>query len=127
MRFITDHNVSDSVGDWLGLRGHEVYRVRDLLLPDSSDLVIAAMGDELEAIVITWNRDFRVISQRLPTGTRSRFRRLGRISLSCNAPGAVKRLEAVWDYIEFEYQRRQRLGDKRLIIDINDSRVSIVT
>ena len=128
MRFIIDHNAPDSVAAFLRARGHEVFLVREILMPDAPDPVIAAMGDDLEAIVVTWNhKDFKALASRMPTGTRATFRRLGRISLRCRAPRAVQRLEVAIDYIEFEYARRQRLRDRRLIIEISDTSVTIVT
>ncbi|MDQ4044036.1 MAG: DUF5615 family PIN-like protein [Chloroflexota bacterium] len=128
IRFLTDNNVPDSVGRYLAERGHEVIRVRDILLPESEDVIIAAIGDQLEAIVVTWDyRDFRALTTQMPEGTRARFRKLGLLTLRCNAPTAARRVAAVIQYIEFEYAERQRLQDRRFMMDITDSTIRITT
>ena len=111
MRFITDNNIQDSAGDWIGARGYTFHRVRDILLPDTADLVIAAMGDSLEAIVVSYDKDMKSIASRVPDGTRRRFTKLGAIFLTCKAPRAIQRLDATWDYIEFEYARRGQVPE----------------
>jgi predicted nuclease of predicted toxin-antitoxin system len=63
-------------------RGHDVQSVRDLFPAGTPDLVIAAIGDRNSLIVVTWDRDFESIIARVPKGNVTRFRRLGRISLS---------------------------------------------
>ena len=37
LRFLTDNNVPDSVGDYLRRRGHSVWRVRGQMAPDAPD------------------------------------------------------------------------------------------
>jgi len=83
VRPLIDENVPTSVSEFFLDRGHEVLLVRDVLLPGTPDAVIAAVGDQMEAIVVTWNyRDFDRLVSRVPEGSRRTFRRLGRISLS---------------------------------------------
>ena len=122
MRLLIDEDVPQSVADLFVERGHEVILVRDILLPGTPDPVIAAMGDEMEAIVVTWNqKDFRRLASRTPRGTRQMFRRLGRISFRCNQARGRARLAQVIESIEFEYVQSTRLSDSRLLMEIGDN------
>jgi predicted nuclease of predicted toxin-antitoxin system len=119
---LIDEDVPQSVADFFAARGHQVTFVRDILLPGTPDAAIAAVGDEMEAIVVTWNqRDFRRFASRVPKGARQSFRRLGRISFRCNQLRGRIRVEQVIESIEFEYEQSQRLRDTRLIMEIGES------
>ena len=121
MRLLIDENVPKSVADFFNSRGHEVSLVRDLFPSGTPDPVIAAMGDQMDAIVVTWDRDFRALASRVPAGTRTKFRNLGRISFRCNEARGRQRIEELIDSIEFEYAQVQKRHDKRLIIEILES------
>lgn len=71
------------------------------------------------ATVVTCDKDFDKLIQR----NRLRFRSAGRISLRCDQARAHMRLAQAIDLIEFEYDRRQTLPDKRLIVDVKDTNV----
>ena len=61
--FFTDADVPDSVGDFLIEAGHEVTRLRHVLLNDSPDPVVATACRESGLVLVTHNyRDFRKIS-----------------------------------------------------------------
>ena len=100
MRFLLDQNVPNSVAAFLKSRGHEVYLVRDVLLPDSPDVLIATVSEEKGWILVSADHDFDAIAPRIPVGKRARFRRLRRISLKCSEHQAAQRLEEFYDYIE---------------------------
>ncbi|HYM15214.1 MAG TPA: DUF5615 family PIN-like protein [Dehalococcoidia bacterium] len=125
MRLLIDENVPDSVSEFFRERGHEVQLVRDLFPNGTPDEVIAAMGDKLEVIVVTWDRDYRRLASRAPSGTRSRFRKLGRIVFRCNESRGRRRLQELIETIEFEYQQVQSRRDKRLIVEISETTVRI--
>jgi len=80
LRLLLDHNLPDSVAAVFEEYGHEVHLLRDVLLPDSPDLV-AAVSEENDWILVSCDKDFRSIAPRVPRGMRMRFRRLSRISL----------------------------------------------
>jgi predicted nuclease of predicted toxin-antitoxin system len=80
MFLIIDENVDDAVGHFLRERGHRVAFVRDILAGGIADTVIAVLGNEDSAIVVTHDKDFKGLVRRAPEGIRQRFRRLGRIS-----------------------------------------------
>lgn len=122
MRLLIDEDVPRSVADLFQERGHEVILVRDVLLPGTPDPVVAAAGDQMEAIVVTWNqKDFRSLVARAPIGTRQMFRNLGRISFKCNESRGRSRVETVIESIEFEYEQCVKRRDPRLIMEIGES------
>jgi predicted nuclease of predicted toxin-antitoxin system len=91
-----DENVPNSVAEFFVERGHNVPFVRDLFPAGTPDPVIATIGNQLSAIVVTWDRDFEQLVRRIPEGNRARFRRLGRISFRCNErtrPGAARAVD----------------------------------
>ena len=121
MKFFADHCVTESVCRFLEERGHEVVRLRDVLPTDSPDPLVANFAEQLEAILISHDGDFRKIAPRIPVGARMRFKKLSRIHLQCDYPGAEKRMAAAISLIEFEWDLAQGLSDKRIHINIQKS------
>jgi predicted nuclease of predicted toxin-antitoxin system len=122
VRLLIDEDVPQSVADYFRERGHEVILVRETLLPGTPDAAIAAIGDQIEAIVVTWNhRDFQRLASRASIGTRQRFRRLGRISFRCSQSRGRARLEQLIHSIEFEYEQSIKQRDPRLIMEIAEN------
>ena len=122
MRLLIDENVPDSVARFFEARGHEVLYVRDLFPAGTPDPVIATMGDRVSAIVVTWDRDFdRLVRRMIPSGSREKFRRLGRITFSCNEVNGVKRLEQWIDHIELHYSKAQQSSDVRMMVQIQEN------
>ena len=118
---LIDENVPESVTDFFRERGHSVQLVRELLLSGTPDPIIAAVADRMGAVVVTWDRDFNRLIQRVPKGGRGAVRRAGRISFSCNEARGRARLESVIESIEFEYERSRRVGTKRFIVSISET------
>src|SRR5690348_2323544 len=104
MLLLIDENVPNSVAEVFAARGHDVRYVRDLFPAGTPDPVIAATGDRLSAIVVTWDKDFDTLVRRIPEGNRARFRRLGRISFKCNETRGRPLLEKWIAQIEFHYE-----------------------
>jgi predicted nuclease of predicted toxin-antitoxin system len=127
MLLLIDENVPASVSDFFRQRGHDVRLVRDLFLPGTADPVIAKLGDELGAIVVTWNhRDFKKLVTRVPKGSGPALRRLGRINFRCNEKNGRRRAEELIDWIEFEYSQVQKKRDKRLIVEIMETSFRVI-
>jgi predicted nuclease of predicted toxin-antitoxin system len=125
--FLIDENVPESVTQFLRERGHTIYYVRELSLAGSPDPIVATAGDRLGAVVVTWNhRDFRKLAARVPRGGQARLRRLGRINFRCAESKGRQRVEQVIDIIEDEYERAERRRDRRLLIDVTTTTVSII-
>jgi predicted nuclease of predicted toxin-antitoxin system len=124
---LIDENVPESVASFFRDRGHDVRFVRDLLLPGTPDAVVAALGDELAAVIVTWNhRDFKRLAARVPEGNVQRFRRLGRINFRCNEAHGRRRAEDFIEEIEFHYAQAQKRRDTRLMIEITATGFRIV-
>ncbi|MBM4047025.1 MAG: hypothetical protein FJ279_18135 [Planctomycetes bacterium] len=58
LRFFADHCVSNFVIHSLGEQGHEVYRLRDHIPPDSDDPDVISKAQELDCILLSLNGDF---------------------------------------------------------------------
>ena len=121
MLLLIDENVPNSVAEFFMERGHEVRFVRDLFPAGTPDPVIATIGDQLSAIVVTWDRDFEQLVRRIPEGNRARFRRLGRISFRCNEVRGREVLERWIDMIEFHYQQALEQADFRMMVQLQES------
>ena len=125
--FLVDENVPESVAEFLRGRGHTVYHVRDLCLAGSPDPIIAAAGDRLDAVVVTWNhRDFKKIVSRIPPKGQATLRKLGRVTFRCDEAQGRRRAETVIDVIEDEHRRAQQRGDKRLMLQVTATTVSLI-
>lgn len=126
MLLLIDENVPNSVAHFFVDRGHDVRYVRDLFPGGTPDPVIATIGDRMAAVVVTWDRDFESLVQRVPAGNRARFRRLGRISFRCNETRGRILLERWIDMIELHYERAGRNADLRMIVQIQESGVKFM-
>lgn len=126
MRLLVDENVQDSIAEFFRSRGHEVFLVRDVLAPGAFDSSLSRLGDLMELIVVTWDRDLKTLAKRAPRGERQKYRRLGRISLRCNQARALSRVQQVVESIEFEYRQTLKQKDRRRFIEITESTLVIV-
>ena len=125
MRFLIDENVPRSVGDFLAARGHDVVFSDERLGKGADDEVVALTGDILEAIVVTFDKDLKRLASRWNV-SQSHLHRLGRISFTCREPEARPRIEELIDWIEFEYQQVQHRRDRRLIMQISKTSLTII-
>ena len=57
----------------------------------------------------------------IPAGSREKFRRLGRITFSCNEVNGVTRLEQWIQHIELHYQLAQHRPDVRMMVQIQEN------
>src|SRR6266849_2786916 len=105
MLLLIDENVPNSVAEFFAARGHDVRYVRDLFPGGTPDPVIATVGDRLSAIIVTWDRDFDRLVRRIPAGSRAQFRKLGRITFSCNEAHGRALVEKWIRVIELLYQQ----------------------
>ena len=127
MLLLVDEGVPDSVTDFFRERGHDVRLVRELFLPGTPDPVIAAMGNELGATLVTWNlKGLNRRAGRAQAGEAPRFAKLGRIVFRCSAARASKRAEELIESIEFEHTQAQQRGDRPLAIEIAETSFSVM-
>jgi predicted nuclease of predicted toxin-antitoxin system len=121
MLLLVDENVPESVAEFLASRGHEVRYVRDVLPAGTPDPVIAAVGDRIGAVVVSWDKDFEQLVRRIPVGNKTAFRRLGRISFKCAYPNGRRLVEKWIEYIEMHYERACADEDIRMIVEIQEN------
>ena len=121
MRLLLDQNVPDSVATVFESRGHAVLRLRDITDPNAPDLLVAAISEIEEAVLVSADGDFRKIAPRVPDGQRRRFRKLSRITLQCNAAQSAQRVSEAMTLIEAEYEMARGRADPRMIITIGNS------
>lgn len=119
--FLVDENVPNSVADFLIDRGHNVQFVRLVLPSGTPDPVIAAIGDKLSAVVVTWDRDFDALAQRIPDGNKAKFRRLGRLTFKCDYSNGAAQLARWIDMIEFHYAQCVAKADFRMIVQVQEN------
>lgn len=110
--------MTESVCKFLEERGHEVIRAKKTIPEGTEDPVVAKVSQDLEAILLTDDSDYKAIISRRPDGQKARFRKLSRVHLKCRHSIAVDRLAAAITLIEFEYEIAQSRSDKRMIIDV---------
>jgi predicted nuclease of predicted toxin-antitoxin system len=115
--FHLDECVPESVGDVLRDKGHNVESIRLFVPKGTADSIIAAIGEQDAAILVTVDKDLRAFAPRIPK-ERRRYKKLGIISLRCPEPQAQHRIRQNIDLIEFEYARSQYLRDRRVMISI---------
>jgi hypothetical protein len=101
--------------------GHIVQHVRDILPTDSSDPLVATTSELDECVLVSCDRDFKLIAPRVPIGQRARFRKLSRISLECNEYQAAQRVEEAMSLIEMEYEIASTRRDPRMHIVIQNN------
>jgi predicted nuclease of predicted toxin-antitoxin system len=58
LRFLADHCISNFIVQTLRDAKYEVFRLRDLLPVDSTDAVVIAKAQEVDAILLSLNGDF---------------------------------------------------------------------
>ncbi len=125
MRFLIDENVADEVSQWLRSRGYEVFSARDIFAPSTPDDVLAVAIELNGLIIVTHDRDFRQLRRTLPQGTRLTSG-AGRITLGVREDRALRRLQEIWDVVEFSYARSLRLR-QRFIISISQTTYLVTT
>jgi hypothetical protein len=118
-RFLTDHNVPDSVGNALARLGHDVVRLREVMAVDTTDPVVAEAAMRDQRILVSWDRDFN--QQRFMS---PRFARLSRLSMSGPEMDGAARLEQVFDIVAFALRR---VPSKPITVRVGAGKVQIHT
>ena len=57
MKFLFDHDVPDDMAYTLTAMGHEVFKLRELIHPQSTDEAVLRFAGERDYVLITCNRD----------------------------------------------------------------------
>lgn len=101
--FFTDNDVDNALGDYLRQSGHPVTRLRERMLEDSADPVVAALCREEKLVLVTHNvRHFKAIAQKVQSKTGSPDT-LSRIEMECHQVASLERMTIALPTIEFEW------------------------
>lgn len=84
----------------------------------TADPIVAKVSEELGAILLTDDADFKTIAARRPKGQRRRFKSLSRVQMGGKPSLAISRLKAAMTLIEFEYEVAKKNRDKRMIVQV---------
>jgi len=118
LTFLADECVAESVCEFLEKRGHGVIRAKQTIPDGTQDPIVAKVAEDLSAILLTDDADFKIIVARRQDGQKRRFRKLSRVHLACKHSQAINRIADAITLIEFEYEIAQDRQDKRMIVDI---------
>jgi len=67
VKFLLDHDVPDDMAYGLTAMGHEVFKVRELIDPQTTDDAVLSVAGEHDYVLITCNRDdFLAAAQVIP-------------------------------------------------------------
>jgi hypothetical protein len=116
-RFITDHNVPDSVGNVLIDLGHDVVRLREVMAVDTTDPIVARAAIEDQRVLVSWDRDFNQQRFMAP-----RFARLSRLSMSGPEMDGAQRLLSIFGLVSFALNRA---GNNPITIRVGSGKVQI--
>ena len=123
MYFMLDENVPASVAGILKKLGHQAEFIRDRIAKGSSDPLVATVSQNLDAILVSTDGDFKRIAPRIPNRQKTRFRKLSRIHLRCTEHQAAQRLEKAMSFIESEFEIAQNSPDTRMLIEIGNNHI----
>jgi predicted nuclease of predicted toxin-antitoxin system len=124
MRFFTDQNVPDAVNRFLISKGYIAIPLREQIPASSPDSLVAAVAEASEAILVTFDADFKAIASRFGIGQK-RFTKLSLIRFEkCRESQAARRLEEALSLIEHEWAfgNAQKL-DRRMFIVIQSQTI----
>lgn len=97
--------------------GHEVILQKEAIATDSSDTLVALASAANDAILITFDTDFKAIASRAGV-SQKRLKKLSRIQFRCTEPQAADRLGKALSWIEAEWEVAQSSPDKRMFLEI---------
>lgn len=118
MRFFADHNIPESVCRTLEKAGYETIRLREKTAPDSPDMLVAAVAEANNAILVTMDSDFKAIAGRIGIGHR-RFRNLSLLRFEkCRESQAAGRLFKALSLIKHEWAVGNGNADRRMFVVI---------
>jgi predicted nuclease of predicted toxin-antitoxin system len=118
MYFLLDENVDVRLDALLRDRGHDVEHALDFYPEGTPDEVLVAHVDLRGGLLVTGDRDFVRLIARRPADNRLRFRRAGRVLLSCTERRAAERLVGALHLIEAEHEYARIQPDPRIIVEI---------
>lgn len=123
MRFFADHNIPEGVCKALESAGYETIRLRQKTAPDSPDMLVAAVSEANDAILVTFDPDFKGIASRTGIGRR-RCRTLSILRFEkCRESQAPGRLKLAMSLIQHEWKIGNGLSDRRMFVVITGTTI----
>jgi hypothetical protein len=117
IRFLLDSNVSNSISDCLRSHQHDVLRANDYLLPGAEDRLVVALANQLESVVVTFNRKhFRTLVHRDDPRTLQEFPNAGLLVLQLRPVQGIALLNKWLPLIELAFGIQQQDADDRRFI-----------
>jgi len=123
MKFFVDQNVPAAVDQFLRARGYEVVLLRERIPTESPDTLVAAVAEANDAILVTFDPDFKALASRIGIGQRC-FKRLSLIRFEkCRESQAARRMETAMSLIEHEWAIGTGERDRRLFVVITSQTI----
>jgi len=122
--FLADHCLSEHVARALERYGHTVLRLRDVIAPDTEDIVVAQTALNGGLILVTHDDDFRTQQRDRGRRTRRAFDQVNLLLICDLGPNTVARLDTTIDSIQFEAQSALQAG-RRLNMEVAAQRITI--
>ncbi len=118
MYFLIDENADARVVGVVRAAGHSVDLATSLFAEGTPDEQLAAYADARGAVLVTADRDFTRLISRRPVGNVLRWKRAGRVLLSCPPHRGPGRLEQALPLLEWEYEHLAGSSDPRVIVEL---------
>lgn len=125
MLFFLDENVPAAVREVLTDAGHEAEFIRTIIPEGSPDELVATTSEQNGAILISFDKDFKKISPRIPDGQKARFKRLSIIRMECKKPRAAQRIQTALPFIELQHKQSKDAKSGKFIISVRDDTISL--
>jgi hypothetical protein len=106
IHFFTDNDVPNSVGEAISAMGHQLTRLRDVMLDSSPDEIVASACRDRRLVLVTHNvRDFRRIVREQLAESKAAVGALHRIELECDQARAAQRFAEEMPHILADWAR----------------------
>jgi hypothetical protein len=121
IRFLLDSNVSNSISGCLHSHGHEVHRIDDYLLPGAEDRLVVSLANELDSVVVTFNRKhFRALVHRDDPQNLREFLNAGLLVMQTKLIHGITLLDKWMPLIELAFgMQQQNSEDRRFIAELS--------
>jgi predicted nuclease of predicted toxin-antitoxin system len=118
LRFLADHCISNSIVETLRDAGHEVVRLREVLVVDSPDRVVIAKAQEIDAILLSLNGDFADIVTYPPKD----YKGIVALQMRNHAEVLERLLARLTGYLRTQPEAQHYRG-KLLVVEVNRIRI----
>lgn len=126
IHFFTDNDVANLVGDVILELGHNLTRLRDVMLDDSPDEIVASACRDRQLVLVTHNvKDFRRIVRQQLGASKAHVGVLHRIELKCDQATAHKRIAEEMPHIEEDWRRFEGNPECELRVTIENTFVRL--